>query len=186
MKFIKTFIDGVFIIELDKKADERGFFARTWCKNEFKENGLNNNLVQCNISFNNKKGTLRGLHFQKKPYEEAKLIRCIQGKIYDVVVDLRSSSKTYGRWIDVELSQQNKKMIYIPEGLAHGFVTLEDNSEVFYQMTQIYYPDSSSGIIYNDLDINIDWNRIYKGDLIVSDKDRELQTFKEFCDKIKN
>ena len=146
MKFIETKLAGAYIIELDLIKDTRGFFARSWCQEEFAKHGLNPNLVQCNISFNHQKGTLRGMHYQIKPHEEAKLVRCTQGKIYDVIIDLRTNSTTYKQWFGVELSAANRKMLYIPEGFAHGFQTLEDHSEVFYQMSNFYHPESARGI----------------------------------------
>lgn len=132
MKFAPTPLAGAHIVEPDPIADERGFFARTWCRNEFVAQGLNPALVQCNISFNTKKGTLRGMHYQKHPHEEMKLVRCTQGAIYDVIVDLRPESRTFCKWFGAELSAENRKALYIPEGFAHGFLTLTDEAEVFY------------------------------------------------------
>lgn len=131
MKFTETQLKGAYIIEPELIRDERGFFARSWCQKEFIEQGLNPNLVQCNISFNLKKGTLRGMHYQAKPHEEAKLVRCTMGAIYDVIIDLRPESPTFKQWVAVKLTAENRKMLYIPEGMAHGFQTLVDNTEVF-------------------------------------------------------
>jgi dTDP-4-dehydrorhamnose 3,5-epimerase len=169
MTFTETKLKGAFVIDLEPIQDERGFFARTWCKNEFEAHGLNPNLVQCNTSFNNKKGTLRGMHYQASPYEEAKLVRCTMGAVYDVIVDLRKESKTFLQWIACELTAQNRKMLYVPEGFAHGFQTLEDNSEVFYQMSEFYHPDHSAGISWDDPVIDIKWPIL---EVVISKKDK--------------
>ena len=150
MKFIKTKLDGGFVIELEKSDDERGFFSNIWDKKKFQENNLNINLTECNIAFTKKKGTVRGLHYQLPPYEGAKLVRCAKGKICDVTVDLRPTSKTYKQWTSIEMSPDNNKLSYIPEGCAHGYQTLEDNTEVFYLMSQIYNLDYERGIKYSD------------------------------------
>lgn len=169
MIFIETKLKGAYIIEIEPKEDERGFFARSWCKNEFEKCGLNSNLAQCNISFNNKKGTLRGMHYQSAPYQEEKMVRCTRGAIYDVIVDLRPNSQTYKQWISVELTSENKKMLYIPKGFAHGFQTLEDNAEVFYQISEFYHPECASGVRWDDEEIRIKWPIEKK---IISIKDR--------------
>jgi len=155
--FTETKLKGAFIIEVEKLEDERGVFARTWDTKIFAEHGLNDKLVQCSISFNRKKGTLRGMHFQKKPFEEEKLIRCTSGKIFDVIIDLRTQSKTFKDWYSIELNQENYKLLYVPEGFAHGFQTLEDNTEVFYQISQFYNPVHAKGIRWNDKEFNIKW-----------------------------
>ncbi|URZ15998.1 dTDP-4-dehydrorhamnose 3,5-epimerase [Clostridium felsineum] len=170
MIFKETKLRGVYIIEIEPVEDERGFFARSWCKEELDKYNLDSNLVQCNISFNKKKGTLRGMHFQKKPHEEVKIVRCTKGSIYDVVVDIRKDSETYMKCISVELSDKNRKMIYIPKGFAHGFQTLEDNTEVFYQMSEFYHPECASGIKWDSKNINIQWPIKEK---IISVKDKE-------------
>ena len=157
MIFKKNKIKGSFIIEPEKIKDTRGFFAPTWDSDEFKKNGLNSKLFECNISFNKKKGTLRGLHYQITPYEGSKLVRCIKGKIFDVIVDLRPKSGTYLKWIGDKLSSNNYKMNYVPEGCAHGFQTLEDSTEVFYQMSQIYMSLYARGIRWDDPTFNISW-----------------------------
>ena len=157
MKFISTKLAGVFTIELDKAEDERGFFARSCCKTEFAQHGLQADFVQCNVSFNRNAGTLRGLHYQASPHGEAKLVRCTRGMLHDVVVDIREKSATYKEWLAVELSADNYRMIYIPEGCAHGFQTLADSTEVFYQMSTAYHAESARGIRYNDLALNIGW-----------------------------
>ncbi|MBP9707005.1 MAG: dTDP-4-dehydrorhamnose 3,5-epimerase [Oligoflexales bacterium] len=157
MKFLELAIKGLYQIELTPHEDERGFFARSWCALEFEKAGLSNSLLQCNISFNIKKGTLRGLHFQTAPHEEDKLVRCTKGKIFDVAVDLRPTSSSFGKWYGTELSADNHLALYIPKGFAHGFQTLEENSEVFYQMGEVYHPESQAGLHWQDGDINIQW-----------------------------
>ncbi len=168
MKFTETKLKGTYIIEPELLTDERGFFARSWCQKEFTERGLNPNLVQCNISFNLKKGTLRGMHYQTKPYEEAKLVRCTTGAIHDVIIDLRPESSTFKQWVAVELTAENRKMLYIPEGIAHGFQTLVDNTEVFYQMSEFYHPDLARGIRWNDPELSLEWPL---KEFIISEKD---------------
>lgn len=176
MIFRETSLSGAYIIEPEFKEDERGFFARTWCQREFREHGLNTSLVQCNISFNKKKGTLRGMHFQKPPYEEAKLVRCTMGAIYDVIIDLRPDSSTFKKWFATELTAENRKMLYIPEGFAHGFITLTDNTEVFYQMSQFYYPEYAIGVRWNDPSFNIIWPIDVA---VISDRDRNYPDFND-------
>lgn len=158
MIFKETKLKGAYVIELEPLEDERGFFARSFCQKEFEEHGLNPRIVQCNISFNKKKGTLRGMHYQVAPYEEAKLVSCIKGAIYDVIIDLRPNSPTYCQWFAVELSAEDYKMLYVPEGFAHGFQTLEDNTEVFYQMSEFYHPECARGARWNDPLFNIKWS----------------------------
>ena len=146
MIFTETKLKGAYVIEPELSEDERGFFARTFCRNEFETHGLNPNLVQCNISFNRKRGTVRGMHYQAEPHEETKLVRCTRGSIYDVIVDLRPKSSTFKKWIGVELSLQNRKMLYVPEGFAHGFQALEHHTEIFYQMSEFYHPECVRGV----------------------------------------
>ena len=157
MKFTEAKLQGVFIIDIERFEDERGFFARAFCQKEFEAYGLNPRVTQCNISFNKKKGTLRGMHYQVAPYEEAKLVRCTRGAIYDVVIDLRSDSPTFKRWTAVELTAENRKMLYVPEGFAHGFQALEDNTEVFYQMSGFYHSESERELRWNDPAFGIEW-----------------------------
>lgn len=157
MHFIETKLKGAYCITLDPNQDERGYFARTFCKKEFDNLGLHNDFVQCNLSYNRKKGTLRGLHYQLSPHEEVKIVSCRKGAIFDVIVDMRHGSETYGQWFSVELSEQNKKSLYIPAGFAHGFQTLVDETEVYYQMGQYYVPDSARGIIWSDQSLKITW-----------------------------
>ena len=157
MIFHETKLPGVFEIHLEPKGDERGFFARSWCQHEFEEYGLNPVAVQCNVSFNERKGTLRGLHYQAEPHPETKLVRCTQGAIYDVVVDLRPSSATFKKWIGVILTAADRNMVYVPEGFAHGFLTLDDRTEIFYQMSEFYHPELSRGVRWNDRAFGIEW-----------------------------
>lgn len=157
MKFTALAVAGSFLVETEAVADERGFFSRTFCRDEFVEHGLNPDLVQCSVSFNRHSGTLRGMHYQKPPHEEAKLVRCTSGKIFDVVLDLRLQSASYLSWAGIELSADNHKAMYIPEGCAHGFLTLEDNAELFYQMSMAHHPDSAAGARWDDPAFGIEW-----------------------------
>jgi dTDP-4-dehydrorhamnose 3,5-epimerase len=172
--FLETKIHGVFEIVPERKGDERGFFARTWCEREFESHGLNPRLVQCNISFNTRKGTLRGVHYQETPYAEAKLVRCTSGAIYDVVVDLRRGSPTFKDWVGVTLTAENRKALYVPEGCGHGFLTLADGVEVFYQMSEFFVEQASRGVRWNDPAFGIAW----PGDVqVISDRDRTYPDF---------
>ncbi len=174
MIFTETKLKGSFIIEPEKLKDERGFFARTWCKRELETHGLNQNLVQCNISYNKEKGTLRGMHYQEAPHEEARLVRCTMGAICDVIIDLRPDSQTYKQWLSEELTVENRKMFYVPEGFAHGFITLEDDTEVFYQMSEFYAPECARGIRWNDPVFDIKW----PADItIISEKDAQYPDY---------
>jgi dTDP-4-dehydrorhamnose 3,5-epimerase len=157
MKFTPAKIPGVWIIEQERFADERGYFARTWCAEEFAAQGLNPRLIQCSTSFNLKRGTLRGLHFQAAPYSEDKLVRCTRGAIFDVAVDIRPDSPTYKQWVGMELSEANGLALYIPQGFAHGFQTLADNSEVFYQISHPYEPKSGRILHWNDSELMVRW-----------------------------
>lgn len=157
MIFTETKLKGAFEIEIKKLTDERGFFGRSWCANEMTEHGLKADLKQANTSFSIKKGTIRGMHYQMNPYQETKLIRCTRGAILDVIIDLRPASPTFKQWIGVELTQDNYKMLYVPEDFAHGFITLEDNCEVTYLVTQFYTPGAEKGIRWNDPLFNIQW-----------------------------
>jgi len=157
MLFEELSLHGAFIITLEVKEDERGWFSRTFCKNEFSEIGHEKEWVQINHSFSIKAGTLRGMHFQYNPNSETKMIRCISGKIYDVIIDIRKNSPTFLQWIGIELSDQNKKTLYIPEGFAHGFQTLSDNSEIIYHHSNFYNPSNEGAINYNDPLLNITW-----------------------------
>lgn len=157
MIFQSTELSGSMIIELQQIGDERGFFARTWDVNEFVDHGLNPDLVQCNLSFNYKRGTLRGMHYQAAPHQEAKLIRCTQGAIFDAIVDVRPGSPTFLQWVGVELTASNRRALYVPEGFAHGYQALEDETEVFYQVTEFYTPSVERGARYNDPAFGIEW-----------------------------
>jgi dTDP-4-dehydrorhamnose 3,5-epimerase len=157
MIITETKLQGACIIDIEPKADQRGFFARTWCEQEFAAHGLNPSLVQVNMGFSYKRGTLRGMHYQTPPYAEVKLVRCGLGAIYDVIIDLREDSPTHKQWFGLELTQDNHKMLYIPEGFAHGYITLADNSEMFYQTSQFFSRDHATGVRYNDTAFNIDW-----------------------------
>lgn len=157
MIFTEAKLKGAFVIEAERLEDERGFFARTWCEKEFKKHGLNSCLVQCSISFNKKKGTLRGMHYQVEPHQEAKLVRCTMGSVYDVIIDLRPDSYTFKQWVAVELTGINRRMLYIPEGFAHGFQTLKDNTELFYQMSEFYDPKFARGVRWDDAVFRVEW-----------------------------
>ena len=176
MKFIKTNLNGVYLIETEKSEDERGFFARTFDSKFFEENALVSRFIQSNISYNIKKGTIRGLHYQLPPYAETKLITCINGKIFDVLLDLRSDSKTYKKWQSFELDSKNYSSIYIPEGIAHGFQTLRDNCVIYYQISQVYKPEFSRGIRWNDKFFDITWPL---SPTIISKKDLSYVDFTE-------
>ena len=174
MNFKETCLQGAFIIQPEMLNDERGAFARIFCQKEYEKYGLNPNIAQCSISLNNKKFTLRGMHYQKSPHTEAKLVRCSRGLIYDVIVDLRPDSPTFREWTSIEISVENKKMVYIPEGFAHGFQTLEEDTEVIYQMSQFYSPGHSEGFRWNDPSFKIEWPADPK---VISSKDREFPDF---------
>jgi dTDP-4-dehydrorhamnose 3,5-epimerase len=176
MIFTKTILKGAFIIEPEKIQDDRGFFARAWCKKEFEAHGLHSSWTQNNISFNLKKYILRGMHYQSSPFEEAKLVRCTRGAIFDVMIDLRPDSPTFLKWIGVELNLNNFKMLYIPENFAHGYLTLTDNTEVYYQVSTPYSPDHERGLRWNDPTFGINWP-IDEYPLI-SDKDKNWPDFK--------
>ena len=167
-------LEGSYIIKPESHIDERGFFARSFCKKEFQKQQLVDEFVQCNISFNKKKGTLRGMHYQLPPHQETKLVRCTKGSIFDVIVDIRKKSTTFGRWIGVYLNEHNRHILYVPEGFAHGFITQEENTEVFYQMSCDYVQNSSSGFAWNDKSINIQWP---EWELLMSKKDKQLPMF---------
>ena len=168
-------LPGAFVVEPERREDERGFFARTWCLDEFAAHGLNTRVVQCNISFNALKGTLRGMHYQVAPYAEAKLVRCTMGAIYDVLVDLRPESPAYRRWEAVELSAQTRRMVYVPEGIAHGFQTLEDNCEVAYQMSEFFHPECAQGVRWDDPAFGIAWPATERR--TISERDRQYRDF---------
>jgi dTDP-4-dehydrorhamnose 3,5-epimerase len=174
MIFKETKLKGAFVIEPERLCDSRGFFARTFCHREFIQHGLNPRVVQCNVSFNKKKGTLRGMHHQIAPRQEDKFIRCINGGIFDVIIDLRPESSTFKEWFSVELTSENRKMVYVPKSFSHGFMTLKDNTEVFYQMSEFYFPEYARGIRWNDPAFKIEWpNKITS----ISEKDMNYSDF---------
>ena len=174
MIFTETKLAGAFLIEPERNNDVRGFFARNWSEKEFAEQGLVSRFVEANISFSHKTGTLRGMHYQEAPYGQVKLVRCTSGAIYDVIVDLRSDSPTFKQWTAVELTAQNHLTLYVPLGFAHGFQTLADDSEVTYQVSSVYHPESSSGIRWNDPAIGISWP---DGERVIIARDQEYRDF---------
>ena len=174
MTFLETKLNGVFEIAPTPVSDERGFFARTWCRKEFEDRGLIAELAQCSTSFNSKRGTLRGLHFQSEPFAETKIVRCTAGAIYDVALDLREGSPTYRQWYGTVLDERNRRALYIPPGCAHGFLTMEDESEVFYQISEFYHPEASRGVRWNDPAFHIEW----PGEVqVISERDRTYSDY---------
>lgn len=171
MRFTETKIRGAFVVELEPIADERGFFARTYCEREFAEHGLCARFAQCSVSYNRRRGTLRGLHYQTAPYEETKLVRCTRGALYDVIVDVRAGSPTYARHVALVLSAENRTMLYVPPGLAHGFQTLEDETEIFYQISEPYRPEHAAGVAWDDPTLAIAWPEMAR---VISERDRTL------------
>jgi len=174
MKFTESKLQGAYVIEVEKIEDDRGFFGRLWCEKEFQKYNLNTNIVQSNVSLSKKQGTLRGMHFQKSPHQETKLVRCTKGSVYDVIIDLRPDSPTFKKWFGVKLTEDNHKMIYVPENFAHGFLTLEDNSEVYYLVTQFYNKEAESGLRWNDPAFDIQWPIEV---MEISDKDNRHANF---------
>jgi dTDP-4-dehydrorhamnose 3,5-epimerase len=157
MKFAETKLKGAFVIDIERREDERGFFARAWCQKEFEAHGLVSHFAQANVGFSHRKGTIRGMHFQTHPCQEAKLVRCTLGRVFDVMVDLRPDSLTYRQWIGVELTAENHTMLYIPEGCAHGYQTMVDNTEIVYDTSHVYAPHHASGVLFNDPAFGIAW-----------------------------
>jgi len=174
MNFEQTKLAGAYLIDIKKMVDERGFFARSWCQKEFEAHGIVATIVQANMSFNHKQGTLRGMHYQVAPYRETKLVRCTRGAIYDVIVDLRTDSPTYLQWIGAELTADNRRMLFVPIGFAHGFQTLSDASEVFYQVSEFYTPGAERGARYNDPTFGITWPLAVT---VISEKDANWADF---------
>ena len=170
--FTETKLKGAYIIEPEKLKDSRGFFGRIWCREEFEVQGLNPNLVQCSISFNATIGTLRGMHYQIPPHEETKLVRCTQGAIFDVIIDLRLNSPTFKQWVGETLTYQNHRVMYVPKGFAHGFQTLAPNTEVFYQMSDAHASEFARGIRWNDPLFGIKWPEVHSR--IISARDQEF------------
>jgi dTDP-4-dehydrorhamnose 3,5-epimerase len=157
VRFFPTELDGVWRIELERREDERGHFARAFCRREFAAYGLPTEFVQANVSLNRERGTLRGMHLQRAPHAETKLVRCSRGAVFDVAVDVRPESPTFGRWTSAELSAANGRQLLVPEGFAHGYLTLEDDSEIFYLVTEEYHPESEAGVLWDDPAIGIRW-----------------------------
>jgi dTDP-4-dehydrorhamnose 3,5-epimerase len=157
MIFSETALPGAYVIDLERIEDERGFFARAWCERELTEHGLETRIAQSNVSFNKHKGTLRGMHFQRPPHQETKLIRCIRGGLFDVIIDLRPDSTGYKRWMGVELTADNRRMLYVPRGFAHGFQTLEDDTETFYMVSEFYTPEAEGGVRWDDPAFTVEW-----------------------------
>jgi len=176
MIFEETKLKGAFVIQIKQLSDDRGFFGRSWCKKEMEEHGLNGNVVQANTSLSKYKGTLRGMHYQKHPFEETKLIRCTKGAVYDVIIDLRKDSATYRQWFGIELTEDNYTMLYVPEKFAHGFVTLKDLAEVTYLVTEYYTPGAEAGLRYNDPAFGIAWPEEVR---FMSGKDNSHPDFNE-------
>ena len=172
MRFSETTLKGSYLIDLDLKEDERGFFARYFCEREFSEHGLNTRWLQINNSLSKEAGTFRGLHFQRPPHAEVKLVRCIQGAIWDVIVDLREGSETFGNWFGAELSAANRTMMYVPKGFAHGFVSLQQNSEIVYFVSDFYEPKAEQTLVWRDETVAIEWPL---KPVVISDKDERGQ-----------
>lgn len=168
MIFRETTLAGAYVIDPERHPDDRGYFARTWCREAFAARGLRTAWDQCSTSFNHRRGTLRGMHYQAAPHAEAKLVRCTRGAVYDVLLDLRAGSPTWGRWVAVELTAESGRAVYIPEGVAHGFQTLADASEVFYQISVPFVPTAARGVLWNDPVFGIEWPL---PDPIMSDRD---------------
>jgi len=168
MIFTPTQLSGAYLIDLEPHPDERGFFARAWCQHEFEEHGLNGRLAQVNVSYNKKQGTLRGMHYQVRPYAETKLLRCTRGAIWDVIVDLRPGSPTYHQWLGAELTADNRRMLFVPEDFAHGYLTLSDETEVMYQVSEFYTPNAERGLRWDDPALAIEWPAPVQ---VISDKD---------------
>lgn len=175
MIFRETRLKGAYLVELERREDERGFFARGWCGKEAAAHGLRGEMVQANVSYNKESGTLRGMHYQVAPYREVKLVRCVRGGIYDVIVDLRPTSPTFRQWVGVELTQENGSMLYVPEDFAHGFQTLRDDTEVNYLVSQFYTPEAERGLRFNDPEFGIQWPETRER--IISEKDRNWPDF---------
>ncbi len=169
MKYTELKLKGAYVIELELREDERGFFARTWDEKEFAAQGLEARVVQCNVSYNPRRGTVRGMHYQHAPHEEVKLVRCTRGAILDVIVDVRPGSPTELQWVGVELTWQNRLMMYVPRGFAHGYQSLEDGTEVSYQVSEFYHPESEGRLLWNDPAVGIEWPI---QDVVISGKDR--------------
>jgi dTDP-4-dehydrorhamnose 3,5-epimerase len=171
MRFTETGVSGAYLIDPDPHGDDRGFFARLWCREEFGAKGLRPMIAQCNNAFTARRGTLRGLHYQVAPYEEVKIVRCVRGAIFDVYVDLRPDSATYLRWFGAELTAENRRLMYVPEGCAHGYLTLADDTELIYFVSQSYHPEAERGVRWNDPRFGIKWPAVES--LTISAKDEQ-------------
>lgn len=176
MIFTETKLGGAYVIDVERREDERGFFARVWCEREFSEHGLETRHAQSNIAFNRHKGTLRGMHYQQPPHAETKLVSCFRGSIYDVIIDIRPDSATFKEWLGVELTAENRRMLLVPEGFAHGYQTLEDDTEIFYQVSEFYAPEVEGGIRWDDPAFEIQWPAATER--IISEKDRDWPDFR--------
>jgi len=176
MNFCATKLAGVYEIRIEPEPDERGFFARTWCQKEFENHGLNPRLVQCSISFNTRKGTLRGMHYQAAPFQETKVVRCTRGAIFDVAIDLRPQSRTFKSWVSAVLTAEDRNMLCIPEGCAHGFLTLEDGCEVLYEMSEVFDANSARGVRWDDPTFQIAWPAKVE---VIAERDRTYRDFVE-------
>ena len=175
MIFKKTDLAGAYLVEIEKTGDSRGFFGRAWCQREFVNQGLVSNFVQCNVSYNKHCNTLRGMHYQAAPFGEVKLVRCTRGAIFDAIIDLRPDSETYLKWVGIELTSENYEMLYVPENFAHGYLSLADNTEIFYQVSQFYTPSHERGVRWNDPAFGIDWPN--KRNIVISEKDNSWPDF---------
>ena len=175
MIFVETNLSGAFVIEPELREDERGFFAVMWRVEEFERRGLDARLAQCGVSYNRRRGTLRGMHYQREPHAQAKLVRCTRGAVYDVIVDLRPESPTFARWIGVELTASNYRMLYVPRGFAHGYQALEDDSEIFYQMSESYRPEAEAGVRWDDPAFGINWPLAVT---VIAPRDRDYPDFR--------
>ncbi len=175
MIFTETKLKGAFVVEPERREDDRGFFARVWCAKEFEDHGLTAHAVQSNMSYNRTRGTLRGMHYQEHPHEEAKLVRCTRGAIFDAILDLRPDSPTYTQWFGVELTEDNRKMLFVPEGFGHGFLTLADETEIFYHVTEFYHPGAESGVRWNDPVFQVKWPDEIR---VISPKDASWPDYK--------
>jgi dTDP-4-dehydrorhamnose 3,5-epimerase len=171
--FTETSVAGAYLIDVERRDDERGFFARTYCEDELRARGLDANVPQCNISWNRQRGTLRGLHYQAAPHEETKIVRCTRGAIWDVVVDLRAESSTYLQWTAASLTDDNRRALYIPRGVAHGFITLTDDAEVLYMMGASFVAEAARGVRWDDPAIAIRWPIV---PVVISEKDRGYES----------
>lgn len=174
MTFTELTLPGAFLVDIQRMTDERGFFARGWCRREFEGRGLSADFVQMNIGFSPRRGTLRGMHFQVEPHAEVKLVRCTRGAVCDVIVDLRRGSRTFKKWHAVELTSENHRMIYVPEGFAHGYLTLTDDAEIYYDTTRFYAPESARGVRFDDRAVAIEWPAT---PALISEKDRSYPDF---------